>query len=235
MQIQEFAHNYHGVVRVDLCFTCAGIWFDRLASVELAPDGVVQLFKQIESRRSEPRRPVASRLSCPRCTDPLALSSDLSKAGRFSYFRCPRGDGRFTPFFQFLKEKQFVRTLNAAELQRVRAEVRQIQCSECGAPIDLQKTSQCDFCHAPVSFLDPDAVAKAMKMWTEAQDRRQAAPTPESLGYALRQMQLPQTQGASPARTGALHLLTDVIAGDDAPAVDLVMLGIRALGRLFPD
>lgn len=235
MQTQEFPHNYRGVVRVELCFTCAGIWFDRLASIELAPSGVVQLFKQIEARHNGPRQPVAARLSCPRCTDGLALSSDLSKAGRFSYFRCPRGDGRFTPFFQFLKEKQFVRTLSTTELQQVRAEVRQIQCSECGAPIDLQNASQCPFCHAPVSFLDPDAVAKAMKMWSEAEDRRQAVPTPEATGNALRQLQLPKTSGTSSSRTGALHLLADIAAGDTEPGIDLVMLGIQAISRLFPD
>jgi hypothetical protein len=39
-----------------------------------------------------------------------------AKAGRFSYWRCPDEHGRLTPFFQFLREKQFVRSLTPAEL-----------------------------------------------------------------------------------------------------------------------
>ena len=36
------------------------------------------------------------------------------------------------------------------ELQRVRSQVRQITCSECGAPIDLEHDTQCKYCHAPI-------------------------------------------------------------------------------------
>jgi hypothetical protein len=164
-------------------------------------------------------------------------SFDLSKAGRFSYFRCSAGDGRFTPFFQFLREKQFVRSLNAAELQRVRAQVRQITCSECGAPIDLEHSSECKYCHAPVSFLDPDAVEKAVKMWSSAEDRRRLGPTPEAVGDAMLRLQL-QHEGKSAASASGLSNRL-LMAGIEGPGngtrlgLDLVATGIHAIGHLF--
>ena len=157
------------------------------------------------------------------------MTHDLSKAGPFSYYRCPGGEGRYTPFFQFLREKQFVRTLTPVELQRVRAQVRQIRCSECGAPIDLEHDSQCRYCHAPVSFLDPDAVQNALKMWSDVDGRRNAVPAQQALGDTLQHMQL-----NSGARLGDRMLL------DGAPPAlgqglgfDLVEWGIHAIGRFL--
>jgi hypothetical protein len=240
MQTQALERHDHGAVWVELCFACAGIWFDHLASVQLSPAAVIELFKEIQAHLDAARRPVAAHLACPRCDDALALSFDLSKSGRFSYFRCLRGDGRFTPFFQFLREKQFVRSLTEGEIQRVRSQVRQIRCSECGAPIDLEHSSQCQYCHAPVSFLDPDAVEKAVRMWSDAQSRRQRIPTADALGNALQQIQLPHAgQHALP---GGVHPGAHLLAGAGAHSVagtalglDLVAIGIHAIGRLFGD
>lgn len=236
MQAENLERHDQGGVRVDLCFPCAGIWFDHLASMQLAPAGVIDLFKEIYAHRTGARQALASRLGCPRCQQTLITSFDLSKAGRFSYFRCARGDGRFTPFFQFLREKQFVRDLSALELQRVKSQVRQINCSECGAPIDLQHESQCRYCHAPVSFLDPDAVEKAVKMWSDVESRRHLAPSPEALGDTLQRMQLNHTEHLP---LSASQLGDDIMLGgvhDDGVAglgLDLVNLGIHAIGRLF--
>jgi hypothetical protein len=227
MQSQDLEQNYHGVVRVDLCFACAGIWFDRLGSVQLAPAAVITLFKEIYAHRDTAHQPVAKELLCPRCGDGLELGFDLSKSGKFSYFRCLRGDGRFTPFFQFLREKQFVRSLTEPELQKVRSQVQQIRCSECGAPIDLAQSSQCKYCHAPVSFLDPEAVEKAMQMWTDADKRRRLAP--EAVENALRQSQPQHPQ--SPFASLGIHLLTGT--NTTGAGLDLVAMGIHAIGRLF--
>ena len=230
MQDQDLARHDHGTVRVHLCFACAGIWFDPFASAQLAPAAVIELFKEISSRPAGVRQPVANQLSCPRCKDVLALSFDLSKSGRFSYFMCHRGDGRFTPFMQFLREKQFVRTLSAAELQRVRSQVRQITCSECGAPIDLEHDSQCKYCHAPVSFLDPDAVEKAVRMWSDADQHRHLAPSPEALGEALLRTQIHRVDGSLPRGT---QLGDGILLGGVSLGPDLVTWGIHAIGQLF--
>jgi hypothetical protein len=88
----------------------------------------------------------------------------------------------------------------ACVAQRVRSQVRRICCSQCGGPIDLEHSSECPYCHAPVSFLDPGAVEKAVQMWSEAESRRRVGPTPEALADALLRMQLPQQQSAYPHR-----------------------------------
>jgi Zn-finger nucleic acid-binding protein len=220
MHSEKLERHDHGIVQVDLCFACAGIWFGHLVSVQLAPAAVIDLFKEIYDQRDKPRQPIASTLTCPRCGGVLLLSFDLSKAGRFSYFSCPHGDGRFTPFLQFLKEKQFVRTLTVVELRRLKSQVRQITCSECGAPIDLEHDSQCRHCHAPVSFLDADAVGKAVQMWSEAEQRRHLAPSAAAVGRALDQIELNHGPG-----------LSDVVGS--GVGLDLVALGIHAVGSLF--
>lgn len=229
MQARDFSRHDQGTIRVDLCFQCAGIWFDHLESIQLAPSGVIDLFKEISTQQPTARSPTANQLNCPRCRHALLMTHDLSKAGPFSYYRCPGGDGRYTPFFQFLREKQFVRTLTPVELQRVRAQVRQIKCSECGAPIDLEHDSQCRYCHAPVSFLDPDAVQSALKMWSDADGRRAAATAQQALGDTLQHMRLD-----SEGRLGDCMLL------DSAPPAlghglgfDLVEWGIHAIGQLL--
>jgi hypothetical protein len=239
MQSQVLERHDHGTLRIDLCFGCAAIWFDHLESVQLAPAAVIELFKEIYAHREDARRPVASRLACPRCGNALALSFDFSKSGRFSYFKCPREDGRFTPFLQFLREKQFVRSLTAVEIQRVRSQVRQIKCSECGAPIDLEHDTECRYCHAALSFLDPEAVEKALRMWAEVESRRQPGSSPEAFGLAAPRMQLHE-----PGRSAPLPQLGDKLMLAGAPAwedrgggatarLDLVAMGIHAIGRLI--
>ena len=235
MQSQAFERHDSGVVQIDLCFECAGIWFDHLESIQLSPRAVIDLFREIQTHADGPRHPVAARLDCPRCAEALTMSFDLAKSGRFSYFRCCAGDGRFTPFFQFLREKQFVRTLTPAELQQVRSQVRQIRCSECGAPIDLEHDSQCKYCHAPVSFLDPDAVRKAVAMWSDADDRRHLAPTPEAVGNALLGLPLRPVGQPSPpwSNSSGLGSLPDLGPAAISTGIDLVSMGIHALGKLF--
>jgi len=237
MQSRDLERHDHGTVRIDLCFGCAAIWFDHLESVQLAPAAVIELFKEIYAHRDDARRPVASRLACPRCGNALALSFDFSKSGRFSYFRCPREDGRFTPFLQFLREKQFVRSLTAVEIQRVRAQVRQIKCSECGAPIDLEHDTECKYCHAALSFLDPEAVEKALRMWAQTESRGQPGASPEALGHAAQGMQLHKPERSAPtAQLGDRLLLAGAPASDGggvAPRLDLVAMGIHAIGRLI--
>ena len=229
MQGHDFEQNYHGAVRVDLCFDCAGIWFDPLCSTRLSPNSVIELFRQIHSRLDGAHAPLAKRLDCPRCGDALALGFDLCKAGRFSYFRCLHGDGRYTPFFQFLREKQFVRTLSPAEIDHVRSQVRQILCSSCGAPIDLEHDRECRFCRAPVSYLDSEAVEKALHMWSDAARQRQAGVTPEALGEAMMQIQL----GHEEPSTSMLALWNHRRIDQPDLGLDLVALGIQTIGRLL--
>ena len=79
MQSEQLERHDAGTVRVDLCFGCAGIWFDHLASVQLAPGAVISLFKEIYAHRSDARKARDAHLKCPRCEGALVQSFDLAR------------------------------------------------------------------------------------------------------------------------------------------------------------
>lgn len=159
---------------LDICWSCRAIWFDGQESAQLSPAGVVALFRAIHENTREPQ-PLAAAMRCPRCPEALALRQDLVRTGRIAYYRCLGGHGRLTLFNQFLIEKGFVRALRPAELATLRAQVAQVRCSGCGAPVDLVRDTACGHCRAPIAVLDADAVRKALATWSQA-----AAPAPPS-------------------------------------------------------
>ena len=149
----------------------------------------------------------------------LALTQDLQHTTRLTYYRCRYGHGRFTPFFQFLREKNFVRPLAPAELERLKASVRTIRCASCGAPVDIERSTVCRYCQAPIVALDPDAVEKALHELDEAEHQR-VTPDPDRIGdsiVALARLDLEMEDARR--RNGA------EIAG-----IDLVGIGLSALG-----
>lgn len=146
-----------GVLDLDICFDCHGIWFDPFESAQLSARAVLVLFEMIR-KQDAPARPLATTCTCPVCHHRLALTHDLERTNRITYFRCP-DHGRFTTYMQFMREKNFVRTLSPAEVNRLRAVVTQVRCSSCGGPIDLGRDAECSYCHAPIAILDADAVS----------------------------------------------------------------------------
>jgi hypothetical protein len=169
METLEFERRPSGVVGLDFCFPCQVIWFDSFESLQLAPGSILEVFKLINERRPAERKTLPALLACPRCHARLALTHDLQHTTHFTYFRCEFGHGHLTLFFQFLLEKNFVRPVTGAELADLKAKLRQIQCSNCGAPLDLQRDSACRYCGSPISILDPEAVAKTVNQLAAAQ------------------------------------------------------------------
>jgi Zn-finger nucleic acid-binding protein len=232
MQSRTLARTSGGDLQIDLCHPCHAIWFDRNESLQLAPRAVIELFRDIHRHRDDARRPLAETSKCPHCRTALVLTRDVGKAGRFTYYRCPQDHGRLTPFSEFLREKQFVRALSPAELARVRAELKTVRCSGCGAAVDLERESKCGFCRAPIAILDPDAVERAVKMWSEAEARR-VRPTREKLAEALLDMQAVESKARRDAKRwsvdeaidtadlggdllqGAIEILGDVLGSID--------------------
>ena len=92
----------------------------------------------------------------------LAFTHDLQRTTRFTFWRCPLDRGQLITFNQFLREKNFIRAPSPSELARLKATVKQIACSQCGAPIDLANDNACPHCGAAVALIDPDGVAKAL-------------------------------------------------------------------------
>ena len=168
---------YGPKIEVDLCYACHALWLDKRESLHLSPRGTLDLFRVLHEHRDDPRHALAGRVECPHCGRRLSLHQDIGKGGRFSYYACPAGDGRLTPFSEFLKEKQFVRSLNPLEQERLKAEVKSVQCSSCGAPVDLARGFQCEHCGSPITVLDADAVEKTLRE-LDAADRKRTAGDP---------------------------------------------------------
>ena len=143
-------------VEIDLCRQCQAFWFDRFESLHLAPASTLRLMKLIgESGGSAPALP-SGEMHCPRCASKLLPTQDMQRNTRFSYFRCSNssGHGRLIRFVEFLREKDFIRPLSSQQIAELRAHVQIVNCSNCGAAIDLASSSGCPHCGSPVSMLD---------------------------------------------------------------------------------
>jgi DNA-directed RNA polymerase subunit RPC12/RpoP len=184
MRRESYARKPLGTLDLDLCFDCQAIWFDAFESPQLAAGGVLALFRAIESLEGRAARPFGAVLRCVTCRERLALTHDIQRNNRIVYYRCPEGHGRFTTFLQFLREKDFVRSLTRPEIELLKASVAQVRCSSCGAPVDIARDAECPYCHAPISILDVDAVKREIDELGE-QQRRGEHPDPMAAIDAL--------------------------------------------------
>ena len=175
MPRQTFDRKLVGTLELDLCFDCQAIWFDAYESAQLTPGAVIELFRTIEAQRCRAARPLPEVLRCVACRGRLTLTHDIERTNRIVYYRCAEGHGRFTTFLEFLREKDFVRSVTPVEIERLRATVAQVRCSSCGAPVDIARDAECRYCHAPISVLDVDAVRKTLDQ-LGAEERRRCTP-----------------------------------------------------------
>jgi Zn-finger nucleic acid-binding protein len=185
MSAHRFARKITGEVDLDLCFACQGVWFDEYESLQLAPAGVIELFKLIHEHRDDQRLPLASPLRCPRCDERLIPSQDRVKSGLFNYLRCVQRHGRFITFAQFMIEKGFVRQLTGAEIDELKVRIGVVRCTGCGAPVDIRKDSACIHCRAPIAILDTEAVQEALAGYQQAALKQQAPSDPVLLAEAI--------------------------------------------------
>ena len=228
MQTLEVDRYDSAKLKIDLCLQCFVIWFDRAESTQLAPGAVVELFKVINAHTDKQRLPLSGALACPRCTADLDLTHDICKSGRISYYRCTQQHGRLTPFFQFLREKQFIRTLSPAEIDHLRVEIKQIKCSSCGGSVDLEQATCCPYCGSPIAVLDADAVQKAMEIWSQAEDKRRNR-SPEAISEAMATVAAAHTLIRETGTTASFGRSSANIE----TGADLVQLCIGALAGIF--
>ena len=185
MQAQFVAGHNGTSVELDLCHVCHGIWFDGNENLRIAPQGVVDLFRQLHEHRGDAQHSLADALACPRCRRTLARGSDVVRSGRYVTYRCPQRHGRFATFSSFMIEKGFVRQLSPVEVQDLAERVRIIHCGSCGAPVDLRQDHACPYCRAAFSLLDPAAVQKALASYGSQAQRQQEGPRATDLADAL--------------------------------------------------
>lgn len=212
MSALDFERNPTARVALDFCFACQVIWFDAHESTELSPRGVLEVFTAMHVKREPARNALPELLSCLRCQARLELTHDVQHATHFTYFRCPFGHGRLTPFFQFLLEKNFVRPVTGAELAELKAKVQTVQCSNCGAPLDLAHDAACKYCGSPISILDPDAVSKAVRELGAAEQRAHTIDI-DRLAEALLMHPPPESPGRRPVVWDLVGAGIAVLAG----------------------
>jgi DNA-directed RNA polymerase subunit RPC12/RpoP len=157
-------------VTIDLCHACQAFWFDARESLSLTPGSTLTLFRIIGERAAHPHN-TAESAKCPTCRARLRRTHDMQRDTRFQYFACPNGHGRLTSFFDFLKEKNFIRPLSAEQIAELRRNVQTVNCSNCGAPVDLSKGHACDHCGSPLSMLDMKQAEALVAQLQKAEDR----------------------------------------------------------------
>ncbi|MBK8113041.1 MAG: zf-TFIIB domain-containing protein [Candidatus Accumulibacter sp.] len=222
MAIHHFQRQLNGEVSLDLCFACQGIWFDEYESAQLAPAGVLALFRLLHEHHADLRQPWPGVLRCPRCRDPLLNCFDSTRAGRFAYSRCPQRHGRFSGFAAFMIEKGFVRQLNGAEIDDLARKVQSIRCSGCGAPVDIRRQHVCTHCRSPIVILDPDAVRSALDDFGKKAYRQEHV-DPHAVADALLANERAKSQVTRQERKSLL----------EADLSDLVLGGIEGVWNLL--
>jgi hypothetical protein len=215
------AEAYSGAAarQVGSCAACNLLWFDESGSISLTPRAVLGLFQYIGKAAGNARTPLASSFRCPRCADALALTYDLQRATRFTYWRCAYDHGQLFTFNMFLREKNFIRAPSLAELNKLRETVRQISCSQCGGPIDLTRDTACTHCGASIALVDPDGVAKAVHELSIGQG---------SIAPAT------QEQNSVAFNNAQLHaFFDDDVTANQPGDHDLLSIGVAAIGAVL--
>lgn len=135
---------------------------------------------------------MAAVTKCPRCSSQLLVTHDRQRNVGFQYRRCPHGHGRLITFFDFLREKNFVHPVSPEQLAEIRRNVPFVNCSNCGAPVDLAKCSACGHCGSPLSVLDLKAAGALVNQLQQADtpDRPIDPTLPLRLERARRQVDI---------------------------------------------
>jgi hypothetical protein len=184
MQEQTLDGHVGRSVTIDVCLSCQSFWFDARESLALSPGGTLALFRLIGDHTGKRSFSNADLAKCPRCNARLRLTQDMQRTTRFSYLRCPNDHGRLTTFFDFLREKDFVRPLTPEQLRELRQNVQSVNCSNCGAPVDVTHRSACAHCGSPLSMLDLGQAEKLVAQLQKA-DAREREPIDPALPLSL--------------------------------------------------
>lgn len=151
-------------VDVAYCGHCRAFWFEQFETLRLTRGSTLQIMKLIgDKTAAAPVAPLPTLSYCPYCNSRLLLAHDRQQNTAFQYWRCENGHGRFEAFIDFLREKNFIRPLTAEQLRELRENIQSINCSQCGASIDLTRDTACPHCGAALSILDAKKIAEIVQ------------------------------------------------------------------------
>jgi len=212
-------------VTIDLCAACQAFWFDRMESLQLSAGSTLKLMKFIGEHSSPGKPSLPAVLQCPRCATALRLAHNMQRNMPFTYWRCGSDDGHFIAFFEFLKEKNFIHPLSPDQIKELRQNVQFVNCSNCGASINLESDSVCSFCHAPISMLDMKQPQRMLEQLKQAAEPKPLDPMlPMKLASAKLQL---ETSLADHDRSPEWW--------SDASSSGLVQAGLNVVARWLSD
>src|SRR6266700_2779159 len=203
-------------VEIDLCTACQSFWFDKYEDMKLSSGSTLKLMKLIGENSSPQKHPYANILPCPRCSSHLVFTHDLQGNTRFSYWRCANEHGRFIGFLDFLREKSFIRALSAKEINELRQKIQTVNCSNCGASINLATDSICAHCGSAISILDME---QPQKMLNELKRAAEPRPIDPILPLELERVKRETEHWFGPTEPtpdwlGQIRNLTELVLGD---------------------
>jgi hypothetical protein len=222
MQQQALDGRHGRSVTIDLCHACQAFWFDTHESLSLTPGSTLALFRLIGEQVGRVSAPGDATARCPRCRATLQRVHDMQRTTRFEYLKCPGGHGRLTTFLNFLREKDFVRPLSAAQIAELRQHMGSVNCSNCGGAVDLAGGTVCPYCQSPLSMIDMQQADRLIAQLRTADERsRMVDPAlPLELARATREVE---------ATFAALE--RDPTWWRDASSNGLVGAGLRTIAR----
>jgi endogenous inhibitor of DNA gyrase (YacG/DUF329 family) len=207
-------------IQAEVCAPCQAFWFDQSKDFQLSPGSTLTLMKYIGEHTSSPKPTFRQNLLCPRCETSLRLTHDIARNVRFTYWDCSNQHGHFIAFFEFLKEKNFIHPLSPREIQHLRESVQAVNCSSCGASIDLKTNATCPFCKSPITMLDLNEQRQMLEQLRQAAEPKPVDPT------------LPLKLALAKAQTEQLFREHDDDWWQDARSSgDLVQAGLNAVAR----
>jgi hypothetical protein len=228
MDAPSFERPYGQRVTIDVCRRCQCLWFDDQEFLQLTAGATLELVASVADDRAVTRGPWSSAVRCPRCHLRLAETHDIQRSTRFTYHRCPAGHGRLLTYYQFLRAKNFVRPLSEEEVRELRAHIQQINCANCGAPVNVERNAVCGFCRTPLAIIDPDQVKKTLGELKAAAEEKKSVDPALPVTLALERLRI-ERMSAGMDPEGRRSVVHDVLFDD---ASDPVIGFLRLLGRL---
>jgi hypothetical protein len=214
-------------VAIDICHGCQAFWFDRHESATLTPGATLRLFRIIGEKIARPQQSNADLAKCPRCKSRLRRTHDIQRGTRFQYLSCPHSHGRLTTFFDFLREKDFIRPLTSQQIEELRRNVQSVNCANCGAPVDLTAGAACAHCGTPLSMLDLKQAETLVAQLQKAEDRARQ-PLDPALPLELERVRRQTERNFVGLRDNDLFLSVASSAGAD---LNLVTAGLSLVAR----
>lgn len=153
--------HYDSKVDLDLCQSCNLVWFDDVELARLSGVGMLDLIGRMAEAYGLPFEPLRPTLSCPRCDGKLVLAHNQSRWGPSVQLQCPRRDGAYQSFAQFLEGKGLLRPMSMADRAALLRDKGRIDCVNCGAAVGIDD-ARCPYCQSIPSLLDVARLARAL-------------------------------------------------------------------------